>query len=117
MADTATKAAPAAVTKPERPDEETFKKNLAQAEKELKAEEERLVSGAYRHDNPGNYIEMVLRHAPSRVRCSRPLVGCRDNSGRSCGRSCGRPFRDSVHGCDAGCAIPSPNRSRTARTT
>ncbi|GIZ48906.1 hypothetical protein CKM354_001194900 [Cercospora kikuchii] len=42
MADTATKAAPAAVTKPERPDEETFKKNLAQAEKELKAEEERL---------------------------------------------------------------------------
>ncbi|KAF2211214.1 hypothetical protein CERZMDRAFT_59971 [Cercospora zeae-maydis SCOH1-5] len=42
MADTATKPAAAAVTKPERPDEETFKKNLAQAEKELKAEEERL---------------------------------------------------------------------------
>lgn len=45
MADTAAKAAPAAVAKPERPDEEVYKKNLAQAEKELKAEEERLVSG------------------------------------------------------------------------
>lgn len=46
MAETATKAAPAAatpVTKPERPDEEVYKKNLAQAEKELKVEEERLV--------------------------------------------------------------------------
>ncbi|KAI5364205.1 Putative nuclear segregation protein Bfr1 [Septoria linicola] len=42
MADTAAKAAPAAVAKPERPDEEVYKKNLAQAEKELKAEEERL---------------------------------------------------------------------------
>lgn len=36
-----TKAAPPA--KPERPDEDTYKKNLAAAEKELKAAEERMV--------------------------------------------------------------------------
>ena len=44
MADTTTKPAAAApVTKPERPDEETYKKNLAEAEKALKVEEEKLV--------------------------------------------------------------------------
>ena len=37
-----TKAAPAPV-KPERPDEDAYKKNLAAAEKALKAAEERMV--------------------------------------------------------------------------
>jgi hypothetical protein len=47
MADVATSNAASAektaVVKPERPDEEAYKKNLANAEKELKAAEERMV--------------------------------------------------------------------------
>lgn len=46
MADTATKPAAGektTVVKPERPDEEIYKTNLAKAEKELKAANERMV--------------------------------------------------------------------------
>lgn len=45
---TASKAKPAPVARPERPDEEQYKTELAKAEKELKSSEERMV-GALSH--------------------------------------------------------------------
>jgi hypothetical protein len=46
--DSAATPAPAPVTKPERPNDEEYKANLAKAEKELKAAEEKMVSDIQR---------------------------------------------------------------------
>lgn len=67
MADVATPAAApvdkTAVVKPERPDEEAYKTNLAKAEKELKAAEERMVCCRETlHSAPPNHAAVRMPH-------------------------------------------------------